>query len=162
MLLKPRRNIEGLSISALDLFASALGVFVLIAILLFPYYLKQPSQQAEVDGARAELSSMGEALEAVRLTARESAEARAEAAARLQQAQAALANAESLAANAGQSRDAAQRLADAAKVISPYPAAIQLRFLQTLTEVATEKNSTTILPLPIDLLTAFLQKKEKE
>ena len=114
MLLKPRRNIEALSISALDLFASALGVFVLIAILLFPYYLKQPSQQAEVDGARAELSSMGEALEAVRLTARESAEARAEAAARLQQAQAALANAESLAANAGQSRDAAQQLAAAA------------------------------------------------
>jgi hypothetical protein len=114
MLLKPRRNIESLSISALDLFASALGVFVLIAILLFPYYLKQPSQQAEVDGARAELSSMGEALEAVRLTARDAAEARAEAAARLQQAQGALANAESLAANAGQSRDAAQQLADAA------------------------------------------------
>jgi hypothetical protein len=46
--------------------------------------------------------------------------------------------------------------------LSVYPAAIQLRFLQTLTEVATEKNSTTILALPIDLLTAFLQKKEKE
>ena len=41
-------------------------------------------------------------------------------------------------------------------------AAIQLRFLQTLTEVATEKNSTTIVPLPIDLLTAFMQRKEKE
>jgi multidrug efflux pump subunit AcrA (membrane-fusion protein) len=114
MLVKPRRHMQVLSISALDLFASALGVFVLIAILLFPYYLKQPSQQAEVDGARAELSSMGEALEAVRLTAREAAEARAEAAAQLQQAQGALANAESLAANAGQSRDAAQQLADAA------------------------------------------------
>jgi hypothetical protein len=37
-----------------------------------------------------------------------------------------------------------------------------LRFLQTLTEVAKEKNSTTILSLPIDLLTVFLQKKEKE
>ncbi len=114
MLLKPRRNMQVLSISALDLFASALGVFVLIAILLFPYYLKQPSQQADVDGARAELSSMGEALEAVRLTAREAAEAQAEAAARLQRAQAALANAEALAANAGQSRDTAQQRADAA------------------------------------------------
>jgi hypothetical protein len=114
MLLKPRRHLEGLSISALDLFASALGVFVLIAILLFPYYLKQPSQQADVDGALAELSSMGEALEAVRLTAREAAEARAEAAARLQQAQAALADAEALGANAGQTREAAQQRADAA------------------------------------------------
>ncbi len=40
-------------------------------------------------------------------------------------------------------------------------AAIHLRFLQTLTKVSAEKNSTMILPLPIDLLTAFLQKKEK-
>jgi len=41
-------------------------------------------------------------------------------------------------------------------------AAIHLRFLQTLTKVSAEKNSTMILPLPIDLLTAFLQQKEKE
>jgi hypothetical protein len=114
MLLKPRRNIEGLSISALDLFASALGVFVLIAILLFPYYLKQPSQEADVAGARAEMSAMGEALEALRLTAREAAEARAAAAARLQRAQAALADAEARAAAAGQSRDTAEQRADAA------------------------------------------------
>jgi len=57
---------------------------------------------------------------------------------------------------------AAEKLAQAANIISVYPAAIHLRFLQTLTEVATEKNSTMIFPLPIDLLTAFLQKKEKE
>jgi regulator of protease activity HflC (stomatin/prohibitin superfamily) len=57
---------------------------------------------------------------------------------------------------------AAEKLAEAANIISVYPAAIHLRFLQTLTEVAAEKNSTTILPLPIDLLTAFLQKKQKE
>ena len=56
---------------------------------------------------------------------------------------------------------AAEKLAEAANIISVYPAAIHLRFLQTLTKVASEKNSTTILPLPIDLLTAFLQKKEK-
>ncbi len=57
---------------------------------------------------------------------------------------------------------AAEKLAEAANIISLYPAAIHLRFLQTITKVAAEKNSTTILPLPIDLLTAFLQKKEKE
>ena len=56
---------------------------------------------------------------------------------------------------------AAAKLAEAANVISVNPAAIQLRFLQTLTEVATEKNSTTIFPVPIDLLTPFLEKKTK-
>ncbi len=54
---------------------------------------------------------------------------------------------------------AAQKLAEAADVIGKNPAAIQLRFLQTLTEVATEKNSTTIFPVPIDLLKPFLEKK---
>lgn len=47
---------------------------------------------------------------------------------------------------------AAQTLADAAKVISTEPAALQLRYLQTLTEIAVEKNSTIIFPLPIDLI----------
>jgi regulator of protease activity HflC (stomatin/prohibitin superfamily) len=53
---------------------------------------------------------------------------------------------------------AAEKLAQAAKVISVSPAAIQLRFFQTLAEVATEKNSTTIFPVPIDLLAPFLKK----
>jgi len=53
---------------------------------------------------------------------------------------------------------AAEKLAQAANIISVNPAAIQLRFLQTLTEVATEKNSTLIFPVPIDLLTPFLKK----
>ncbi len=47
---------------------------------------------------------------------------------------------------------AAQTLADAAKVISTEPAALQLRYLQTLTEIAVERNSTIIFPLPIDLV----------
>jgi len=47
---------------------------------------------------------------------------------------------------------AAQRLADAARVISTEPAALQLRYLQTLAEIATENNSTTIFPIPIDIL----------
>jgi regulator of protease activity HflC (stomatin/prohibitin superfamily) len=54
---------------------------------------------------------------------------------------------------------AAEKLAQAAHVISGNPVALQLRFLQTLTEVATEKNSTTIFPVPIDLLKPFLEKK---
>jgi len=53
---------------------------------------------------------------------------------------------------------AAQKLAEAANVLGVNPAALQLRFLQTLTEVATEKNSTTVFPVPIDLLTPFLKK----
>ncbi len=57
---------------------------------------------------------------------------------------------------------AAQKLLDAATIIGKEPAALQLRFLQTLTEVATEKNSTTIFPIPIDLLEPFLRKARKE
>jgi len=57
---------------------------------------------------------------------------------------------------------AAEKLLAAANIMSVHPAAIHLRFLQTLTEVSTEKNSTIIVPMPIDLLKAFFQKKEKE
>src|SRR5262249_25649622 len=57
---------------------------------------------------------------------------------------------------------AAQRLAEAAAIISRHPTALQLRFLQTLTEVASEHHSTTIFPLPIDLLRPFLPKVEPE
>jgi regulator of protease activity HflC (stomatin/prohibitin superfamily) len=56
---------------------------------------------------------------------------------------------------------ASQKLSDAAEIISKHPIALQLRFLQTLTEVASEKNSTTIFPVPIDLLTPFLKSKDK-
>ena len=50
---------------------------------------------------------------------------------------------------------AAQTLADAAALISTEPAALQLRYLQTLTEIAVEKNSTIVFPLPIDLIEPF-------
>ncbi len=56
---------------------------------------------------------------------------------------------------------AAQKLADAAKIIQSEPATLQLRFLQTLTEIATEKNSTIIFPVPIDTLKPFLKMAEK-
>jgi regulator of protease activity HflC (stomatin/prohibitin superfamily) len=57
---------------------------------------------------------------------------------------------------------AAQKLADAAEIIGTQPAALQLRFLQTLTEVASEKNSTTIFPIPIDIISPFVKKMIKE
>ncbi len=50
---------------------------------------------------------------------------------------------------------ASQRLADAAEVIQSQPAALQLRYLQTLSEIATENSSTTIFPIPIDILRPF-------
>ena len=51
---------------------------------------------------------------------------------------------------------AAQKLSDASAVIGQHPMALQLRFLQTLTEVASENNSTLIFPLPIDLIQPFM------
>ncbi len=56
---------------------------------------------------------------------------------------------------------ASQRLADAANIISVNPAALQLRYLQTLVEIAAEKNSTTIFPVPIDVLAPFIKSLEK-
>lgn len=56
---------------------------------------------------------------------------------------------------------ASQKLADAAQIIASQPMAMQLRFLGTLTEIATEKNSTIIFPVPIDLIKPFLEKMEK-
>lgn len=56
---------------------------------------------------------------------------------------------------------AAQKLADASNIISSSPYALQLRFLQTLIEVAAEKNSTTIFPVPIDLFKPFYDLIEK-
>ncbi len=53
---------------------------------------------------------------------------------------------------------AAEKLTQAANVISVNPTALQLRFLQTLAEIAVEKNSTTIFPVPIDIISAFVKK----
>ena len=52
---------------------------------------------------------------------------------------------------------ASQRLSDAAKILSEQPSALTLRYLQTLREIASDKNSTTIFPVPIDLLKPFLK-----
>ena len=57
---------------------------------------------------------------------------------------------------------AAQKLSDAAKVLAEQPSALTLRYLQTLREIATENNSTTIFPVPIDLLRPFMNAAGKE
>lgn len=57
---------------------------------------------------------------------------------------------------------AAQRLSDAAKILGEQPSALTLRYLQTLREVATENNSTTIFPVPIDILKPFIKVDEKK
>jgi len=57
--------------------------------------------------------------------------------------------------NAQGEYQAAEKLSQAAEIIGKYPQAIQLRYLQTLSDIATEQNSTIIFPLPINLLEAF-------
>jgi regulator of protease activity HflC (stomatin/prohibitin superfamily) len=57
---------------------------------------------------------------------------------------------------------ASQRLADAAKIISSEPATIQLRYLQTLTEIGVEKNTTIVFPLPIDIVAGLAKLAAKE
>ncbi|MHB1689020.1 MAG: slipin family protein [Ignavibacteriaceae bacterium] len=57
---------------------------------------------------------------------------------------------------------ASQKLSEAAEIIGKFPVAIQLRFLQTLTEISSDKNSTIIFPVPIDLLTPFMSNMKKE
>jgi len=54
--------------------------------------------------------------------------------------------------------EASTRLSEAAAIISRHPATLQLRYLQTLTEIASEKNSTIVFPLPLDLIQMFLAK----
>ena len=52
--------------------------------------------------------------------------------------------------------EASKRLAEAGKVMADQPVTLQLRYLQTLTEIASEKNSTVVFPIPIDLITMFM------
>jgi regulator of protease activity HflC (stomatin/prohibitin superfamily) len=56
---------------------------------------------------------------------------------------------------------AARRLTDAAEIISDHPSALQLRFLQTLVEIATENNSTVVFPVPIDVVKPFMDMAKK-
>ena len=58
--------------------------------------------------------------------------------------------------------EASARLADAAKIISTEPVSLQLRYLQTLTEIGLERNSTIVFPLPIDMITFFQEAMAKQ
>ena len=55
---------------------------------------------------------------------------------------------------------ASTKLAEAAQILQRQPASIQLRYLQTLTEIGVEKNTTIIFPLPVDIITAWMNKGE--
>jgi regulator of protease activity HflC (stomatin/prohibitin superfamily) len=55
---------------------------------------------------------------------------------------------------------ASQKLSDAARVIAREPVTLQLRYLQTLTEIATDKTNTLIFPIPIDLIERFMERRE--
>ncbi len=57
---------------------------------------------------------------------------------------------------------AAQKMLEAAQLLSQNPMSLQLRYLQTLVEIASEKNSTTIFPIPMDLVKPFLAREEKK
>lgn len=64
--------------------------------------------------------------------------------------------------NADGEFQAANKLAEAAEIISEHPIALQLRYLQTMQEMSTEQNTTTIFPFPIDLFRPFLELMDKE
>jgi regulator of protease activity HflC (stomatin/prohibitin superfamily) len=64
--------------------------------------------------------------------------------------------------NADGEFQAANKLAEAAEIISEHPIALQLRYLQTMQEMSTEQNTTTIFPFPIDLFRPFFELMDKE
>jgi len=64
--------------------------------------------------------------------------------------------------NADGEFQAASKLAEAAEIIREHPIALQLRYLQTMQEMSTERNTTTIFPFPIDLFKPFLELADKE
>ena len=55
----------------------------------------------------------------------------------------------------------AEKLSLAAEIIEKHPAAMQMKYLHSLSEIASENNSTTIFPIPIDLISAFISKDKK-
>ncbi|HEY0800099.1 MAG TPA: SPFH domain-containing protein, partial [Steroidobacteraceae bacterium] len=59
-------------------------------------------------------------------------------------------------------KQAAQSLAEAAKLLSSEPASLQLRYLQTLADISNEKSSTIVFPLPIDLITPLLRASKRD
>lgn len=122
-----RRSVfDTLSISALDLFASSLGAFMLLALLLFPYWLKQPGLQAETAGAEARLSSAQAATSEAQRAISEARERQAAAAQAVERARQRLAGAEAQAAAAERAAaQAAAANAEAARAQAAADAAAQ-------------------------------------
>ena len=102
MLVRRRQGLETLSISALDIFANSLGVFVLMAAIFFPYYLRQPSIEAEQAGAQAELAAASDDVVHARQAVADALQEKAAAETTLAEARARLTEAEALAARAAQ------------------------------------------------------------
>jgi hypothetical protein len=117
MLARPRQPLDALSISALDLFASALGAFMLLAVSFFPYYLRAPAQERDQEGARAELAAAAQALTQAETATADAEAKKSEAAQALAQAQARLSRA--------QAAVAALPEAEPAEVEAPAAAAVQ-------------------------------------
>jgi len=59
-------------------------------------------------------------------------------------------------------KQAAEKLVEAARMMSQQPEALQLRYLQTLTDIASEKSSTIVFPMPIDIISTFLDLVKKK
>jgi hypothetical protein len=93
-LARPRQPLDALSISALDLFASALGAFMLLAVSFFPYYLRAPAQERDQEGARAELAAAAQALTQAETASADAEAKKSDAAQALAEAQTRLARAQ--------------------------------------------------------------------
>ena len=102
MRISRRQPLEMLTISALDIFASALGVFMLVSVLMFPFYLKQPSLEIELAGARDELAAAADDVVDARQAVADATAERTAAETALAEAQARLSEAEAAAARAAQ------------------------------------------------------------
>ena len=113
MLARSKNAPESLNVSALDLFASALGVFILIAILMFPYYLRQPSIESGLAGAEAELAAAKEALVSHEEDLAAAREAREESERALAEARQSLAQLQGLASKSAAQLEHSQLTADA-------------------------------------------------
>jgi hypothetical protein len=108
MRISRRQPLEMLTISALDIFASALGVFMLGSVLMFPYYLKQPSLEVELAGAQAELAAAADGVVEARQAIADASAERSAAESALEKALGRLSEAEAAAARAAQAPEPEQ------------------------------------------------------
>lgn len=132
MLTRPRQPLDALSISALDLFASALGAFMLLAVSFFPYYLRAPSLERDQEGARAELAAAAQALTAAETASADAAAKKAEAEQGVVQAQARLVRAQAV---LDARPEAAPAEAEAPAVAVDTPAPTPRRGLLSITDL---------------------------